>query len=118
MEIHRSRGPENLFCDWRLEGRSVVGAAAVTTWPRLVDGEDAVAESSSIECADRRVGGSKSHFHEAEAPRLTGLAVGDQFDGLDGAVLGEELAEIVFGRVDGQIAHIYFLHSLSFPFFV
>src|SRR5690349_3730359 len=63
-----------------------------------------------LDCA-RRLGAR--HFHEAEAARLTGVAILDQGDRLDRAVLREQGANRLFARGKGQIAHVDFAHAID-----
>jgi hypothetical protein len=53
------------------------------------------------------------HLHEAEATRSTGVAILDQGDRLDRAVLREQCADGVLVGGEGQIAHIDLAHGIS-----
>ena len=57
------------------------------------------------------------HLDKAEASGLPGVAIGDQLDAVDLAVLGEKLTDFVFGCTEGQIAHVDPLRHNSITLF-
>ena len=70
----------------------------------LVDLQAATFEILTVKGLDGRIGlGVVIHLHKSETARLAGLAVGDEFDGGDGAVLGEKITDVVFRGPEGQI---------------
>ena len=73
-------------------------AAGAGTILRFIDAEGTTAHVEAVERLHGARGISLRHFDEAEAARPAGLAVGREGNGLDGAVLGEEL------RTSGSVA--------------
>ena len=49
----------------------------------------------------------------AEATGTTGLAVVDQCNRVNRAMLAEQFGDFVFGRAEGQVAHVQFLQNIS-----
>src|SRR4029079_3198463 len=89
-------------------------AAAILARTRLVDLDRAAADFLAVEGADGVVG-AVLHLDKAEAARLAGLAVGDQPDAADRAVLPEQVADLLLRRAEGQVSHVPLLHG-SVPF--
>lgn len=96
---------------------AAVAATATTTaaaWSfflraRLVDGEIATAVVLFVEAANGFVHGIlRVHGDEGKTAWAAGFAVHGQMDVGDGAVVGEEGADVVLGGVEGQVAHIHF----------
>src|SRR5688572_21194237 len=56
------------------------------------------------------------HFNKAETTGLSGVTIGDQADGLNGAVLREQFAYCCFIGRERQIANINFTHRLMTPY--
>src|SRR5262249_35282021 len=71
----------------------------------LVDSQGAAADLLAVEGADRLVA-AVGHLDEAEAARTAGFAVGDDLGTGHGAVLREQLAQVVGGRLEGQVADV------------
>ncbi len=51
-------------------------------------------------------------FDETEATGTARLAVHDQRNGVNRAMLSEQLFDVIFGRAEGQVAHINLLQVL------
>jgi len=87
-------------------------AAAPTTIflrTRLIDSNGATAEFLTVECADcfaRRI--VIAHLDEAEATGPAGLAIGDECDFANIAVLAEQFAELAFGGLERKISNVEF----------
>src|SRR5207245_5821264 len=80
--------------------------AALRLGSRFVDHEIAVTEEAPVQHLDCFLGFLFGrHLHEPETPRPAGELVGGDPDRLDGAGLGEELAEILLRRLEGQVAY-------------
>ncbi|SBV93534.1 hypothetical protein KL86DPRO_10548 [uncultured delta proteobacterium] len=47
-----------------------------------------------------------SHFHETETTGAARFTVSHQVDGVNGAILGEKVTNLIFRRRPGQVAHI------------
>ena len=81
----------------------------------FIDGQVATTEVFFVEATDGFIhGGLGVHGHESKATRTTGVAVHGQVDVSNGAVVGEEGADVVFGGSEGQIAHIHFGIHIDF----
>src|SRR5437868_9360897 len=91
--------------------------AGGTRLPRLglVDGQGAALEVRAIHLGDRFLG-AVFHFHETEAARPAGLAVGDHLRPGDGAELREGFAQVLSRRPKGQVPDVQILrHGHSAP---
>ena len=82
---------------------------AAATRTGHVDGEGAAVELPAVEGFD--CGVSAFHLDETEAAGAAGIAVGDDADALDRAMLAEEVANLVLGRTEGEVPHVDLLHS-------
>lgn len=62
-----------------------------------------------MQCGDRFIGVVLVfHRHEAEAAGASGHAIGDEIDGLNRAVSGEEILEIVLSCIEGKVSYKQF----------
>src|SRR5688572_1915443 len=77
---------------------------------RLVDLQRTTAHVLTVQGLDRAGRVGTGHFDEAEATGAAGLAIVDQADGLDGAMLVEQGAHLGFIGAKGQVAHINLAH--------
>src|SRR4051794_36120836 len=86
---------------------TTAATAAARTLLGLVHGQRAALKLSGVEVADR-VGGFRigRHLDEAEASRTTRVAVHDQLGLGHSARLREEVAQIHFGGVEGEITNV------------
>src|SRR5205085_223677 len=90
---------------------TAAAAAAVLTGLGLVDREAAALVHGAVEGGDGLVA-AVLHLHEPEAARAARLPVGDDLGLGDPAVLPEQLAEVVRGGVEGEVADVDVLHAL------
>ena len=72
----------------------------------LVDLLGAAAELFAIEGLHGLQGSGVVHFHEAEAAEATGLTVIDELHGVNFTVLGENVAEIIFGGAESDVTDV------------
>jgi hypothetical protein len=75
---------------------------------------DAQRATAHVEAIERLHGAlriSLRHLDEAEAARPTGFTIGRQSDGLDGAMLREEVTHFALGGRERQVAHVNLGHS-------
>jgi hypothetical protein len=80
----------------------------------LVDAERTPLQGLLVQGLDRGIGlGVVRHLNEAEALGLAGELVSDQVGGLDLAVGGKGVAELVLGHAVGQVANIDIHQSQS-----
>lgn len=81
--------------------------AATRALLSLIHGQRAALKLPGVEVADRfggfRIG---RHLDEAESPRTTGVAVHDQLGLGHGAGLREEVAQVHFGGVEGEVTNV------------
>src|SRR5688572_3877193 len=80
---------------------------------RFIDLERASAHVLAVEILDGARCILARHFHEAEAARLSRVAILDQGDRLDRAVLREQRADGIFVGGKGQVAHIDLAHTIT-----
>src|SRR6185369_1061950 len=86
---------------------AAAAAAAAFAGPGLVDGDVTAIKRLAVEGGDGLVGlGAVGELHEAEAAGAAGVAVHNQRRGGDGSVGLEQLAELVLGRVEREIAYV------------
>src|SRR6266581_462821 len=95
---------------------AAVAAAPAALFTRLgfVDGQAAALEHGAVERGNRRVR-PVAHLHEAEAPRPAGVAILDDLRPDHRAVLGELDPQVLFGRVEREVAHIQVLRHAHSP---
>src|SRR5579871_895102 len=95
--------------------RATAAAATAAALLRLVHAQRASAHVLPVEALDRARSVAARHLDEAEAARAAGVAVVDQGDRLDLAMLLEQLANGRFVRRERQVAHVNLghLHSLT-----
>ena len=84
---------------------TATAAAAALTRLGLVDLKAATFEVGAVQRRHGAGGIGIGHFHEAEATRTTGLAIGDQRDFLDRAMLLEQGADRLFSCREGKISN-------------
>ena len=97
----------------RVAGRASVAAraAAAVSARRalallcLIDLERAALEVGAIERLHGATGIGIGHFDEAEAAQAAGLAIGDQGNLIDGAMLREQSTDAIIGRREGKISN-------------
>jgi hypothetical protein len=63
-------------------------------------------EVDAVEGLDGARGIGARHFHESEAARTAGVAVGDERDLLHGAMLGKQGSKRLIGRRERQVANV------------
>src|SRR5437773_2011711 len=86
---------------------AAASAAAARLRARLVDRERPAAELLTREALDGIPGlAVVSELDESEPLGASRLPVGDHGHGLDRAVLGEEIAKILFARIVGKVANV------------
>jgi hypothetical protein len=85
--------------------------AATLALLRLIDAQRTAAHVLPIEGLDGALCVGTRHFHEAEATRTAGFTVVDQRNGLDGAMLFEQLADLRFIRRERQVSYIDLCHD-------
>lgn len=90
---------------------AAAAATAARTVLGLVDAEGAAAQFLAVEGLDHRLQGVIVDFDEAEATGTARLAVIDQRHRVNGAMLAEQLGNLVLSRAEGQVAHVQFLHG-------
>ena len=90
---------------------TVSTATAGLTFLGLVDPQGATLHLVAIEGLHGLLRSFIVHLDESETARTTGLALVDQGDGVERAVLTEEFLDFSIGGTEGQIAHIELLHS-------
>jgi len=104
------------FCSTRIVAANVLPttvAAATTTAATaagfvlgFIDLERATAKVLAVQRLHGLLGIGVRHFDEAEAARLAGIAIIDECNFLDGAVLGEQRAHGIFGGREGKISNV------------
>jgi hypothetical protein len=70
--------------------------------------ECSAVEVLAVEAVDRSAGGVVGHSDEGEAAGAAGFAIGDDRDVLYFAVLGECVAESIFGCIKAGVAYVEF----------
>jgi hypothetical protein len=82
---------------------------------RFVHGEAPALQFRVVQILDDRLHGlGRFHLDESESARPSGLAVHDQGHGLDLAVFGEQLADLLLGCTEGKVSYVDFLsHFLA-----
>src|SRR5690349_1222627 len=112
MERKFSRSMRRGRCRLSFGSASVVAAATTTTAARLVlrfiHLQRTTAEVAAVQRLHRLLRVGVRHFDESESTRLTGVAIVDQGNLLDAAVLGKQCTDGVFGGGEGQISNIEF----------
>src|SRR3990172_12767285 len=82
---------------------------------RFIDAQLTASHGEAIQGLDGLGGLGLWHLDTAKAARTTGLTIGRQCDGLDRAVLGEQVANLCFSRRERQVSNID-LHDSSSHF--
>src|SRR5439155_8686256 len=91
---------------------TAVGGRPVLAGLGLVDGEGPAPQFGPVEGGDGLVA-TLAHLDEAEAARAAGLALLDELGSRHVAVLGERLAEVIRGGLEGEVADVNILaHGL------
>src|SRR5262249_24519658 len=80
----------------------------------LVDGQGPAADILAVEGGDGLLA-PLAHLHEAEAPRAAGVPVADDLGAGDRAVRREQLAQVVGGGLEGQVADVDVLLAHALP---
>lgn len=95
---------------------ATAAAGTIALGPGFIDAELAAANFLAVDFANGVAAGVVvTHFDEAEAARAAGLAIGDQGDVRDFAVLREQVTHFVFGRIKAQIANVDLHVSIQIP---
>jgi hypothetical protein len=88
---------------------------AVFTRAGFIDGQVAATEELAV---GRLNGGlafrGAAHGHERETAGAAGGVIGHESDLGDGAVLAEEIFDVVFGGVEGEVSYVQFHLLLGF----
>jgi len=71
----------------------------------LIDLQRAALEVDAVERLHGATGIGIGHLDEAEAAQATGLAIGDQGNLIDGAVLREKSTDAIIGSREGKISN-------------
>jgi hypothetical protein len=90
---------------------TTAAAAGAGTILRFVDAQRTSAHVEAVQRLHGALCISLRHLDEAEAARPTGFTVGRQSDGLDGAMLREEVTHFALGGRERQVAHVNLGHS-------
>src|SRR5437867_2642795 len=92
---------------------SSAAASSATAILGFVDAQRSPAHVASVQLVDRLIGVTVIHFHEPEAARAAGFAVGDHSHRVDLPDGGKEIPEVRLGGAPGEVADIDLLHLLS-----
>jgi hypothetical protein len=97
--------------------RTAATAAATTTatltFLRFIDAQRTTTHVLAIQGLDGALCIGAGHLDKAKATRTTRFAIVDQRDGLDSAVLFEQLTDLSFVGRKRQVTHIDFRHTNS-----
>jgi hypothetical protein len=82
----------------------------------FIDSQWAAAHLKTIGLLDGVLRFTRSHVDEGKSPGPTGLAVVDEFDGLNFTVALEQRAYLVFCRSERQVANVDRRHSTNLTY--
>src|SRR5262249_49814302 len=95
---------------------TAAATSAVRPGTSFIDAQIAAAENGTVERGDSSIRVVVIHLDETESAGTAGLTIADQADRFDSAVLLEQLADLILGRAERQIADVEFLGHPSSPF--
>jgi hypothetical protein len=73
---------------------------------RFVHAESAAAETRPVKGFHSAGSIGVFHFNETETARTAGFSIAHQFHGIDGTMARKQIADFIFRRRPGQVAHI------------
>jgi len=115
---HRANGCTAGSPCWNVIGSCLLARpshAPYTSWLGKIHLESPPLEFHAISRTDSVVHAVVIHFHESEPPRFSRITITDQFHGKYVAVPRKQLAQLVRGGIEGNIAYVNRFHCYCQP---
>lgn len=90
-------------------------AGSFLAGPGLIDGQGAALPFLAVQSLDRRIRTFfRGHGNETEATRFPGRSILHEIGFSDRAMRREQIVQIVFGAVEGEVSHVQFRVHIIF----